>query len=144
MIRPATHDDIPRLIEMGREFFDSLQYPEAGKYNPNFVSATFSNLIDMRDGVLLVDDNVNGAVGALIYPFYMTGRRTAQELFWWVDPGHRGIGKNLLVALEEYVKSEGVTSLVMLAMESSEPDRVGKVYERAGYRPMERTYIKEL
>lgn len=143
MIRPATESDIPALVEMGRRFFDASGYEDITEYDPETVTRTFHLL--MNGGVLLVvdSDGVVGAAGAMVYPFYFNAAHmTGQELFWWVDPEYRGVGNDLRKALETAVQEKGAKSFSMIALERLNPELVGALYRRAGYRASEHSYIK--
>jgi GNAT superfamily N-acetyltransferase len=143
VIRPATVADIPRMLEMGRRFFDASGYSEITSFDPESLRATFEGLMMNPDAVVLV--TTGGMAAALIYPFYFNvGHRTAQEMFWWVDKEHRGIGTQLFDALIAGVKAKGAESLVMIALERLTPEKVGGIYERRGFRLSERSYIKKL
>jgi GNAT superfamily N-acetyltransferase len=81
----------------------------------------------------------------LLHPHYFNASHiTGQELFWWIDPDHRGRGSELLNALEAWVKDQGAHSFVMITLEALEPERVGLIYRRRGYRPVEHSYLKEM
>ena len=102
----------------------------------------------MHSGCLLVvdgDEGLIGATGALLHPHYFNSAHiTGQELFWWIDPDHRGSGALLFNALEDWVRSKGANSFSMIALEALEPDKVGLIYRRRGYRPVERSYLREM
>lgn len=98
------------------------------------------------DHIILVIDSEGQAVGmagALAYPtWYCPEEMTGQDLFWWVDPEHRGSGGLLLDALEAWAMGMGAVTFSMASMSASEGDRVGRIYERRGYRAQETTYTK--
>ena len=84
---------------------------------------------------------------ALAYPAYFNaGHIQAQELFWWVDEEARssGAGRALLEALEGWARAVGAHSLTMISLAALDGERVAKLYERAGYRRSELTFIKRL
>jgi hypothetical protein len=143
VIRPATISDIPKMLEMGRKFFEASGYSDIADLEVNSLRATFEALITNSEAVVLVGDGAMAA--ALIYPFYFNAsHKTAQEMFWWVNPERRGIGTELLDALIASVKAKGAQSLSMIALERLTPEKVGGIYERRGFRPSERSYIKKL
>ena len=148
MIRAATLADVPRLVAMGEDFHSYMNCPEMGPYSPVFASRTAETLINGDDGIFLAaedeDGRVGGMVAGMVFPVYMTGWLISQEFMWWVDDTHKGYGKRLLKAFEEEAKARGARAMVMLALHSRDSDRIAKVYERAGYRPSEHTFIKEL
>lgn len=143
-IRDATEEDIPRIVEMGRTFVEVSGQEDIGTYDDEMAAVTVRSC--MADGVVLVievDGKVVGMAAALVYRvYYSRDDFTAQELFWWVEPEYRGIGDELRKMLERRAKEKGARTLFMIALEKMK--WVGKLYERAGYRPFEHTYVKEL
>lgn len=144
-IRRASSADLPQLVLMGSRFFDESGYSDVTSLDPESVITTLTGMIENSDAVLLVVESGNeliGMAGALIYPFYFNlQHRTSQEIFWWVDPEHRGIGGRLFDAMRDEIKAKGAQSLSMIALESLNPDGVGAYYRRKGLRPSERSFI---
>lgn len=148
MIRPATHDDLPRVLEMGERFFDTAGWDDVAEWDQASVRKTLEGLIEGDAGCLFVAEAEGGLVGmtgGLVYPFYFDhGHITGQELFWWVEPEHRGVGGALLDAMETWAKEAGAKSFAMIALDKINPDLMGRVYRRRGYRPSEHSYIRRL
>ncbi len=143
VVRPATFSDIPQMLEMGRRFYEASGYSDVTEFDPESLRVTYEALITSESAVVLVAEGAMAA--ALIYPFYFNAsHKTAQEMFWWVDPDKRGIGTKLFDALMAGVKAKGAQSLSMIALERLTPEKVGGIYERRGFRPSERSYIKKL
>ena len=143
MIRKAALSDIPKIIEMGRRFYEASGYKDITEFDPESLEQTLRN----SGAIILVaeKESVVGMAGALVYPFYFNSKHlTAQEMFWWVDPEHRGIGSLLFDALLEEVKKSGAKSLSMIALENLNPERVGEFYKSRGFRPSDRSYIKRI
>lgn len=146
MIRPAEERDIPHLLEMGQRFFNEAGWGDVTEYDPGSMERTLHHLIH-ANGILLVVESggaVVGMAGALLYPHYFAATSlTGQEIFWWVDPAHRkGSGAALLDAMEAAAKAAGAVSFSMVSVASLRSDALDRVYQRRGYRPAERTYIK--
>ena len=138
MIRPATLDDIPLLLEMGERFSEKAKLRGHVGYDPDSMAATFKALIE-NDHALFVSET--GAIGAtLTYHPFNHGHVVAQELFWWSEGGD---GMALLDALEKHCE-ERADSLIMIALEAIRPEAVGKLYERRGFVPLERSFVKVL
>lgn len=129
---------------MGRAFHAVTGVADLIPLDLATLERTFVQL--MTNGVILVvegEDGLVGATGALLHPHYFNSAHiTGQELFWWIDPDHRGRGKELLNALEQWVSDQGAHSFSMIALEALEPERVGLIYRRRGYRPTERSYLR--
>ncbi|KQM58793.1 MULTISPECIES: GNAT family N-acetyltransferase [unclassified Sphingomonas] len=141
MIRDATPTDIPELLRMGRAFAAKLRLGETVGYDEATMERLFAHLIDSPTGILLVTDG--GAAGGMIYPAMFNAQHTTgQELFWWVDPGKRGKGIALLVALEAKARELGADSWMMSTVEALNFEAASKLYERRGYRASDRNFLK--
>lgn len=149
MIRPAQPADLGALLAMGRRFFAMSGYADLTNFDDASFCATVDRLMG-ADATCLVaeaDGQVVGAAGALAYPFYFNAdHKTGQEVFWWLDPEHRGgqVGICLFAELEAWARAQGCRSFTMIALDAVDAARVGKIYQRCGYRPSEHSYIKEL
>lgn len=146
-IRRATVEDLPRCIEMGREFHREAMLAEIA-FDESSALATLTHLIG-EDGALFVAQHENGALvgmaAALKFPHYINlSANVAQELFWWVDPAARGgsAGMRLLAAIENWARDAGCVMLTMICLPIDSPAQ--KIYERVGYRPLERSFAKGL
>lgn len=136
MIREATEADLPQLLEWGAHFAESIDLP--GGFDPESGEAMFRQLIEI--GILLIGEG--GAVGALLHPApYNKAHITGQELFWWVEPEHRGngTGKALFDALQAMVEEAGAGSFTMSTLGNH---AIGQLYEAHGYRHTDRNYTK--
>ena len=111
-------------------------------------SRTLAGMIDGDRAALIVaeESEIIGFIGGLVYPFFFNENHvTGQELFWFVSPAHRnGTGRQLFKALETWAREMGAQTFTMMALDSNRPEAVVAAYQRAGYTPSERTFIKEL
>lgn len=147
IIRPATETDIPALIEIGHKFFAFNPYRHFMELDEDCLAGTLRGM--MNDHVLLVAEvgGVVGTAGAMVAPLYWNHAHLhGLELFWWLDPEHRGggNGKFLRKTLEDAVRARGVRFWNMVALEDSMPDQVGEMYRKAGFQPVEHVYMKVL
>ena len=146
MFRGAKAEDIPALVEMGASFHGISGLSRFVAFEPLSFEAALSVLID--DGLLLVLERGGkpvGMAGVFVAPaYYNRHAMMAGEMFWWIDPEHRGHGIKMLAEVEARVRKMGVDVLHMGCMETMDPDGVAKLYRRAGYTPVERTYYKRL
>lgn len=146
-IRPATPDDIPRIIAMGRKFWAQTAHRDI-VYCPDSIAESAVEM--MAAGLLIVaelDGYVIGAIGALAAPLYANRAvLVASELYWYVEDEHRdsGAGKLLLQAMEDAARAAGVHTFGMMALEAVEPEKAAAIYKRLGYQPTERTFSKVL
>lgn len=135
MIRLAVESDIPQLLEMGQRFADRAGLVDHVGYNPVHMTQTFRLLIEGH--VIFIGRT--GALGAMSGPHpFNYDHLIAQELFWWSE-GREGL--RLLDAFEAWAR-EHCHSVRMITLEAVEPDRTARIYERRGYTPLERGFIK--
>lgn len=143
MIRDATIDDVPRLVEMGRRFWADSPYRLTLTENPAQMATIAERLVTQADGVVLVAATPFGLVGMLgllLFAHHLSAELVAGEVFWYVEPEHRGAGLRLLKQAEEWARAHGARRLQMIAPDT----RVGQVYARFGYTPVEVAYQKDL
>ena len=139
MIRPATVSDIPRLLEMGSKFADKARLIEHVGYDPESMEKTFAYLIGDGNCCVLVGES--GAIGGMKSPHpFNHAHWIAQELFWWSE-GREGL--RLLDAFEAWA-GEQCATVRMITLEAVNPERMGRLYQRRGYAPLEHGYIKRL
>lgn len=85
------------------------------------------------------------AAGVLAPVYFKADHLSGEELFWWVsDDASQMTGLRLLQALEAEAKARGAQSFQMKSIARLNGDRMGKLYERKGYRASEHSYIKRL
>jgi len=142
VIRDAIVEDIPKLLVMGEEFYNATIHSKISKFSEDSLYATYYHLINDDNGILIVLDTgeITGMAGALLYPMYMTGELTGQELFWWCTEKGKGLG--LLDELEKQAEEKGAKSFSMMSMDNLTPARLDKIYLEKGYNRSEHTYVK--
>lgn len=135
MIREAKASDISDLIKMGKAFAEKAM-PHVG-FDAASVEQLLDGLIESENGFVLRGDN--SMFGAVIYPHPFNNRhKVAQELFWWSE-GREGL---VLLKQAEIALKERSNSMVMITLETVNPDRMAALYEKFGFVPMERGFVK--
>lgn len=143
MIRIATDKDIDLIVDMATKFIETTPYKDIYSVGQlrKVVTHMVSPLTDRNNQIILLSDN-GGFLAALATPSLFGDFRQATEMAWWVEPDARGkkAGGELLRAFEFWAKKVGCK----LATMSSLDDKVGKYYEKNGYKLYERAYVKEV
>ena len=142
MIRKATTEDLPKLLNLAQEFYASSEFLEG--FNLNIFVANWSNFINNDIGVIWILNEFDGILGAVKYPDINSGELVATEFFWFVSPDKRGDGIKLLREFEKWAKEVGCKKIFMVYLMDSMPEEMKSVYKRYGYKPMEVHYVKEL
>jgi GNAT superfamily N-acetyltransferase len=144
-IRPATLEDLPRLVEMGVHFATLTGYAALFTVDPGRIEVFLRRLIEIEDGDVLVSPDDTGplvgmcALMAYDHPF--ADLRMGSEIAWWVEPHARGRrGLALLWAAERWAQAHGCTVMQMVAPDA----QVARLYEARGYTRVEQTFQRRL
>ncbi len=143
MIREASEGDVPRLVELGLRFMHESAYGQHLSINRQAQAELARSLIEAPHGLVLVDeqdDEVVGMIGVIATRHPHSGDPVMSELFWYVLPRARGTGVKLLLRAEAWGRQNGITKSLVV----SPSDAVAALYERLGYEPLERQFIKTL
>lgn len=136
MIRPATEDDIPQLLDMGDRFAAKARLVDSVGYVARDMAETFAAMIRGGHPVFIGE---NGAIGGTSLPHpFNKAHIMAHELFWWSE-GREGLA--LFKAFDAWC-AEHCHSLRMITLHAIEPEKTGRLYERLGFTPLEHSYVK--
>ena len=144
-IREGTADDLPRIVAMFADFVSSTQYAQYVGNDPKYSADMMRRMMESPDCAIFVvdsDDGVIGMLGVMVFIQPFSGEKIASELFWWLDPKHRGHGVWLLRRGESWARSQSAKRMSMMA--PIDKPRVGEIYEAVGYREVERVFQRDL
>ena len=148
MIRPATADDIPDIATLGERFHEQAGWGDIFPYSVDDCAASLTQFMGLPNFICLVADmgGIVGMTAGITCPVYFNhAHLSGEELFWWVsDEAPQMTGIRLLQALENEAKARGCASWQMKSIARLNGDRMGKLYERRGYRASEHSFIKRL
>lgn len=136
MIRKAGHDDIPLVVDMGRDFHDYSPWRSV-PFDRDATSAFVTSLIEK--GVIFISET--GMIGGLLNPLYFNPSfSVACEIFWWAKEG----GRELMGTFEEWGVNNGAKGIQFSALGDDKSDRMDVLFNRAGYRKVEIGYFKDI
>jgi GNAT superfamily N-acetyltransferase len=150
IVREATLHDLGRYVVLGHEFHKASPMHGVAEFDPEGYINFMVNALDNPDiGVWLaeLDGEIVGITGAILYPLYFSPtNKVAQELWWWLTPKARGTGAGaqMFKQIKEWAAKKGAAAMFMIALEDERAGKMEKLYRRAGFRPLERTFIKEV
>lgn len=142
-IREARTSDTPALVAMGLRFLRESCYRGRIRENAEQMASLVTLLVEQPHGVVFVSERagqVTGMIGLLLFDQPLSGDRMATELFWWVEPEHRGQGVRLLKHAETWARAQGAKALQMIAP----TEGVEQLYRRLGYDRIEVAYQRAL
>jgi hypothetical protein len=132
VIRLATEDDLPELVEMARAFHDAhgQGFPFDEKSAETFIiNAGQRGCVLFSEGSFLI--------GFLMPDPANFNVLVAHEAFWWSSTGK---GKALREAFEKWAKAAGAREVQF--SHPWEAERVGEVLKGAGYEPATKVWRK--
>jgi hypothetical protein len=134
MIRRATQDDMPRILELGAEFLSFGPYAWV-PLDRNAFAASAAKMIEVG-AIFLADD---GMIGGVLYPFYFNPAVVmAAELFWY-SPKH---GRELREAFEGWAQERGCVAVTCSGLVNDRETTIRKLFGRAGYQATEVAFVK--
>lgn len=144
-LRLAEVKDYPHVLRMARRFHESSPY-NGLEFNEDQCRSFFDQYLrgDRRRLVIILAGEI--PYGMIIGhsdspPFSLD--RVASEVAWWVDEDKRGSRGSLLLfkAYQDWALRVGskITQMAML----DDVTNLEKFYTKQGFRPAERSYIKE-
>jgi GNAT superfamily N-acetyltransferase len=134
LIRLATHDDLPRIVELGAQFLSYSPYRDI-PLDPDAFAEFAGRLID--GGAIFLSED--GFIGGLLNPLYFNPAIVyAVELFWWAGK----TGTQLREAFEAWARDQGAQGVQFTGLANEREATIRKVYERAGFRAVEVGFIK--
>jgi N-acetylglutamate synthase-like GNAT family acetyltransferase len=147
-VRKATEADVPVYLQLSADFHKASPMQKVCEFEPKgfeiFLRGAMQNP-DMCALLAEVNGEIVGITGGLAYPLYFSpSHKVAQELWWWLTPAARGsgAGNKMFKHLQLWAKERGAKTMFMIALEDERADKMEKVYFRAGFEPMERTFMK--
>lgn len=125
---------------MGEKFATLAKLDDHVGYDPESAESLFYHLMESPDGILIISDK--GMIGGLCYPHPFNSKvRIGQEVFWWSEGRD---GALLLGAAEQRAKELGCAFWGMITVETVNPDRMARYYEKRGYKATERAFMRAL
>jgi len=150
IVRNADKQDLAAIVDMGAKFHAASPIHQNIPFDFESFYCFCETSLTSPDIGFWVAEHESALVGmtaAIVYPAYFNAHRhIAQELFWWVEEAARGAGagRALIEAIEAWAKDTGADAVFMLALADKNEEKMHNLYAQRGYRPLERTFIKEV
>lgn len=149
-VRRAVIADLPRLVEMGRQFLAASPWAhvEVAEERAGDLEAVIRRIV-AHGAAFVAEHNgrvIGGILGVISPVWCIPSHSFATELAWWVDEEHRGgrVSVRLLRAFEGWAYAEGATGVVVSSLGADGTSRASKLIEALDYKVVERSYWKEL
>ena len=149
IIRDATNQDVLDTVIAIRQFCKEVPHPAWAKFDVNMVSSLVTQLIQEDIGfvkLVVKDDEIVGTLIGCVTGLPINSLVFAQELMFWLDPNHRN-GKTapkLIDAYVEWAETKGCNFIRLSTLDDVLDSRVGVLFRRKGFKPIETAYVKEI
>lgn len=149
VIRDANQDDVFDLTLSVKQFCKEIPHPAWKRTDSQKISNVLSQLIDHNDGFVKVachDNEIVGALVGMVSTAPINDYRFSQEIMFWFDPDHRN-GKASHKLIDDYVswsKKNKCSFARLSTLDELLNSRVGVLFKRKGFNPVETAYVKEL
>lgn len=151
VIRRATVDDVPVITDMGIRFYLLRAFRGKGfQLHTRSLDTVLRHLIEQGAGLVVAaerDGRLAGSMIGIISPWIGdVSQLIVQEVWWWVDAEYQGefIGKRMFRFYEDQAREMGISFSIVGTHDFDGEDKLGRVYERLGYRHLQHDFIKEL
>lgn len=137
MIRPATHEDIPRLVELGAIMHSTTTYADR-VYHPAKTSVFLYSLIDGQGALFVAEVGglvVGGLAGAITEQWF-NNDLIAFDYALFVEPGRRQglIAMKLVLAFQEWARLMGCKEVHMGVTTGVNVSGTARLYSRLGFK----------
>lgn len=153
MIRPATHNDVPALIQLALGFFENGELDGTGlETDADTVEFLFRDMLDMETHTVFVaevDGKVVGGIAGGVQPWMFNADiLVLHELGWFIPKENRGkypmAAMSLRKKFHQWGRDRGATVLIMSSTEREESPRVIQFYKDSGLRLMDHNFVGRL
>jgi GNAT superfamily N-acetyltransferase len=136
MIRPATHADIPRIVELGALMWAESPRFSAYPFLHERAAETIRNIIDLPAGCLLVAEGPQGIVGgimAILAPHWACDFVQACDMALFLTPEARGgsTAARLVKAYRDWAMAKGA-EVTMGVSTGIQTERTGQLFQALG------------
>lgn len=139
-------EDVLNIIEK-----TAIASPHDIRFNRDYWRAWLHEIIkqpDLYTVILGVEDGkmVGIIVGQLYFSHPLVQfSKIATELFWYVEPDYRGKNSfGLMDKYEEWAREVGATHITMSLLNNEYKEKLDRIYQAKGYKPLETQYMKVL
>jgi GNAT superfamily N-acetyltransferase len=141
IIRESNQNEFEELSIIGRRYASETLLGSISDDQINNIILSCS-----KNGIVYVaeiDGRIVGVIAGIIVDGFLMGR-FVEEVLWYVEPEHRGVGVLLYAKFEEACREKGCYGIAMSAYNNKYLSVVDRFYRRNGYKEIDRKYFKIL
>lgn len=147
MVRPATFDDIPVLVRLGRSMHGESRFRSIS-FSETKLAQVLANLLKERMCVLVAerDGEVRGLFLGIVTQYYFSDEQLAIDLALFVEPGARGgmTGAALVRTFVAWAKERGIRHLELGVSTGVLVEETSALFERLGFKRQGSLFTMEI
>lgn len=137
MIRPATIDDVPAILELGGRMHLESRF-RALEFDLAKVAGVFTSLIDGAGLVLVAESKgqIVGGIAAVVIEHWFSTAKVAQDFALFIAPEHRGtmLAVRLLSRYEQWALEQGAIAVEMGINTGVHVEQTAKLFALRGFK----------
>lgn len=147
MIRNATLEDMPRILELAREMHLESRFAQY-EFSDFRLQHTMTDIINSETGIAIVfeqDGEIIGGIAAYVFAQYFGYTLAAQDLVFFITKEARG-GSAYLKIMKEYIKQakeKGAEDILIGVSAGIKTEKIDALYKRMGFTEIGHIYKYE-
>ena len=145
-IRMLHADEVDKALPLALAFHEESDIVEQSDIEEHWGGVWATTIENGSGGIIAyeVEGEVVGVMCFLVGTSPLDGILQMTEAMWYVLKPHRGQGMVLLEVTEMLAHELGCKRLFMAHLASIKADRLGKIFKRRGFTPVETYYMKDI
>ena len=148
MIRKATTEDIPQIIDMIMDFMEEgKEFKDHGFDMDVVVNLVYSRVNNKGQTVIVCekDGKLKGMISGYITPFLLSRKLVAVEDMWYMEQDYRNgwDGIRLVKSLLDWSEENNAKAVSMSVTIGTDNDKAIKILHRLGFRDTGLCLLKE-
>jgi GNAT superfamily N-acetyltransferase len=140
MIRHATRDDLPALVELGRAMASESPRYRRLTYSGHKVGTLLGNMIDSPDGFVMLaalGGEIVGVMAAFVSEHWMSDDRMSSDFGLFILPEYRGgtSAMRMARAYIQWAQSRGAVDISLGISTDVNSDQTARFYRALGLVP---------
>ena len=147
MIRPAVHDDVATIVQLGQQMHGESNYWPV-PYDIENTASFVHDLVDSQDGfayVSLRDGVINGFMLGMAYPAWWSDgvNKVVGDFGLYVEPGsrHGTVAVFLASAFKDWAKAQGAWQIRVGTSAGEAGQAANTIYRHLGFRHVGENFV---
>lgn len=144
LVRKATHEDVPRLVQLGVAMHAESRY-SAFQINTEKGAQFFHAMIDDPNAIVLVDGEPLCAMFVgYVQPFWWGDELESFDIILYVLPERRGgaYAARLVTTYAKEAQKRGVSDMKIGQTTGLDSERTGLFFQRMGFAPIGSSFAR--